>query len=291
MNLKSDTVAVPIAVLIVAMVCFQVGAAMAKGLFPAVGAGGAAALRLALASIMLLAVWRPWRLRPRPHEIRVIVIYGLAMGWMNFFFYLSLRSIPLGISVALEFTGPLGLAMVASRRAIDFLWILMAALGLLALLPLGLESKPLDVVGVGCALAAGLCWALYIFYGRKAGAAHGGQTTALGMVVGAIAIAPIGVAQSGAHLLSPAILPIALAVALLSSALPYSLEMWAMPRLPTRTVGVLMSLDPAMGALSGLYFLGEGLSWVQWAAIASIMAASAGSAVTGRAATPQLLPD
>jgi inner membrane transporter RhtA len=291
LSLKTDTVAVPIAVLIVAMVCFQVGAAMAKGLFPAVGASGAAALRLALASIMLLAVWRPWRTRLSLREIRVIVMYGLALGWMNFFFYLSLRSIPLGISVALEFTGPLGLAMAASRRAIDFLWILMAALGLVALLPLGLESKPLDVLGVGCGLAAGLCWALYIFYGRKAGAAHGGQTTALGMVVGAVVIAPIGAAQSGAQLFSPAILPVALGVALLSSALPYSLEMWAMPRLPTRTVGVLMSLDPALGALSGLCFLGEGLSWIQWAAIGSIMAASAGSAVTSRAATPQLLPD
>jgi inner membrane transporter RhtA len=284
-------VAVPIAVLIVAMICFQVGAAMAKGLFPAVGAAGAAALRLALASIILLAVWRPWRTRLSLRGIRVIVIYGLALGWMNFFFYLSLRSIPLGIAVALEFTGPLGLAMAASRRAIDFLWILMAALGLLALLPLGLDSKPLDALGVGCGLAAGLCWALYIFYGRKAGSAHGGQTTALGMVVGAIAITPIGVAQSGAQLFSPAILPVALGVALLSSALPYSLEMWAMPRLPTRTVGVLMSLDPAMGALSGLCFLGEGLSWIQWAAIVSIMAASAGSAVTGRTATPQLLPE
>jgi len=291
LSFKTDTVTVPIAVLIVAIVCFQVGAAMAKGLFPAVGAAGAAALRLALASIMLLAVWRPWRMRLNAREIRVIVIYGLAMGWMNFFFYLSLRSIPLGIAVALEFTGPLGLAMAASRRSIDFLWILMAALGLLALLPLGLGAKPLDVTGVACALAAGLCWALYIFFGRKAGAAHGGQTTALGMLVGAIVIVPIGVAQSGAQLFSPAILPVALAVALLSSALPYSLEMLAMPRLPTRTVGVLMSLDPAFGALAGLCFLGEHLSWIQWAAIASIMAASAGSAATSRTATPQLLPE
>ena len=291
MNLKTDTVVVPIAVLIVAIVCFQAGAALAKGLFPAVGASGAAALRLALAAIMLLAVWRPWRLRLSPREVRVIVIYGLALGWMNFFFYLSLRSIPLGIAVALEFTGPLGLAMASSRRAIDFLWILMAALGLLALLPLGLGSKALDVQGVGCALAAGLCWALYIFFGRKAGAAHGGQTTALGMVIGAIVIVPFGVAQAGAQLFSPAILPTALAVAVLSSALPYSLEMLAMPQLPTRTVGVLMSLDPAFGALSGLCFLGEHLSWIQWAAIASIMAASAGSAATSRTATPQLLPE
>jgi inner membrane transporter RhtA len=291
LRLNTDTVAVPIAVLIAAMVCFQVGAALAKGLFPAVGAAGMAALRLALSSIMLLAVWRPWRLRLSPREIRVIVYYGLALGFMNFLFYLSLRSIPLGIAVALEFTGPLALAMAASRRAVDFLWILMAALGLLALLPVGLGSKPLDLLGVGCALAAGMCWALYIFFGRKAGAAHGGQTTALGMVIGAIVIVPIGVAQAGAQLFSPAILPAALGVALLSSALPYSLEMLAMPRLPTRTVGVLMSLDPALGALSGLYFLGESLSWIHWAAIASIMAASAGSAATSRVAIPQLLPD
>jgi inner membrane transporter RhtA len=291
LRLKADSVAAPIAVLIVAMVCFQVGAALAKGLFPAVGASGTAALRLALAALMLLAVWRPWRMRPSPRELRVIVIYGLAMGWMNFFFYLSLRSIPLGIAVALEFTGPLALAMAASRRAVDFLWILMAALGLLALLPLGLGSKPLDPVGLGCALAAGLCWALYIFFGRKAGAAHGGQTTALGMVVGAMVIVPIGAAEAGAQLFSPAILPAAFGVALLSSALPYSLEMLAMPRLPTRTVGVLMSLDPAFGALSGLCFLGEKLTWIQWTAIASIMVASAGSAATSRAAEPQLLHD
>jgi len=291
LRLKTDTVVVPIAVLIVAMLCFQIGAVIAKGLFPAVGAAGTAALRTALAAVMLLIVWRPWRMRLRFRELRVIVAYGLALGCMNFFFYLSLRSIPLGIAVALEFAGPLALAMAASRRAVDFVWILMAALGLLALLPLGLGSKPLDSVGVGCALAAGLCWALYIFFGRKAGAAHGGQTTALGMVVGAMVIVPFGAAQAGAQLFSPAILPVALTVALLSSALPYSLEMLAMPHLPTRTVGVLMSLDPAFGALSGLCFLGEHLSWIQWAAIASIMAASAGSAATSRTDTPQLLPE
>jgi inner membrane transporter RhtA len=291
LGLRTDTVLLPIAVLMVAMVCFQVGAAMAKGLFPAVGAAGAAALRLALAALMLLAVWRPWRMRLNPRGMRVIVFYGMALGFMNFFFYLSLRSIPLGIAVALEFTGPLALAMMASRRAIDFLWILMAGLGLLGLLPLGVGSKPLEPLGLGCALAAGLCWVLYIHYGRKAGAEHGGQTTALGMAIGAVVIVPFGISQVGVQLISPAILPAAFAVALVSSALPYSLEMWAMPRLPTRTVGVLMSLDPAMGALSGLCFLGERLSWIQWAAIASVMAASAGSAITGRDAVPQLLPD
>ncbi len=291
MRLKTDNVAIPVAILIAAMLCFQLGATMAKGLFPAVGASGTAALRLALSAIILLAVWRPWRLRLRRDEMRVILIYGVALGWMNFFFYVSLRFIPLGIAVALEFTGPLALAMAASRRAVDFVWILMAGLGLLALLPLGIGSAQLDLVGVGCGLAAGACWALYIHFGRKAGAAHGGQTTALGMSIGAIMIVPIGAAQAGMQMLSPAILPAALGVALLSSAIPYSLEMLAMPRLPTRTVGVLMSLDPALGAVAGLLFLGESLSWIQWAAIVSIMVASAGSAATGRDAIPSSLPD
>jgi inner membrane transporter RhtA len=291
LRLKGDSAAVPIAVLVAAMFCFQLGAVIAKGMFPAVGAAGTTALRMGLASLMLLAVWRPWRMRLRPREMRVIVAYGLAMGCMNLCFYFSLRSIPLGIAVALEFAGPLALAMAASRRAVDFVWIAMAALGLLALLPLGIESKPLDAAGVVYALAAGMFWALYIFFGRKAGAAHGGQTTALGMVVGAIVVVPVGAVQAGAQMLSPALLPAALGVALLSSALPYSLEMLAMSRLPTRTVGVLMSLDPALGALSGLAFLGERLSLIQWSAIGCIMAASAGSAATSKDAEPRLLPD
>ncbi len=291
MRLRTSGVAVPIAVLIAAMFCFQLGAVIAKGLFPVAGAAGTVALRMALASAILLAVWRPWRMRPRPRELRVIVWYGLSLGCMNLLFYLSLSTIPLGIAVALEFAGPLGLAMLASRRAADFLWVLLAAAGLLALLPLGLTSQRLDAEGVACGLSAGVFWALYIHFGRRAGAAHGGQTTALGMVVGAVLVVPIGVAWSGARLVSPAILPAALGMALLSSAVPYSLEMLAMPKLPTRTVGVLMSLDPALGALSGLIFLGETLSGIQWAAIASIMAASAGSAATSRAASQPPLPD
>jgi inner membrane transporter RhtA len=283
---KIYPIAVPIAALLVAMVSFQLGAVLAKGLFPIVGAVGAASLRLLIASAMLVVVWRPWRMRFTWREARTILIYGLAMGWMNFFFYQSLRDIPLGIAVALEFTGPLAVALLASRRISDFLWILMAGLGLLALLPLGFAAKPLSPVGIGFALAAGACWALYIVFGRKAGAAHGGQTTALGTLIGAVVILPLGVAHSGAHLFSAAILPAAIGVALLSSALPYSLEMFAMPRMATRTFGVLMSLDPALGALSGLCFLAESLTLIQWVAIASIMVACAGSA-----AMSNLLPD
>jgi inner membrane transporter RhtA len=282
----TGSIAASIAALVAAMVCFQLGAVLAKGLFPVVGAVGAAAMRLGIASVILFAAWRPWRLRINRREARTIIVYGVAMGWMNLFFYLSLRSIPLGIAMALEFTGPLGVALAASRRPSDFLWVLMAILGVLVLLPLGFGSRPLPPVGIACALAAGVCWALYIVFGRKAGAAHGGQTTAWGTLIGAVFIVPIGLAHSGALLFSTAILPAAVGVALLSSALPYSLEMFAMPRVPTRTFGVLMSLDLAFAALAGLLFLGESLTWIQWAAIACIMVASAGSA-----AMSDLTPD
>jgi len=271
---------VPIAALLAAMLCFQMGATLAKSLFPIVGAGGTAALRLAIAAAILLAVWRPWHIRFTRRELRTLIVYGVAMGWMNYLFYLALSYIPLGITMALEFTGPLAIALFASRRPVDFLWIVLAALGLVALLPLGLGGHPLSVLGVLCALGAGACWALYILFGRRAGAAHGGQITSLGTAIGAVMIVPLGVAQSGAALLAPAILPLALGVAVLSSALPYSLEMYAMPRIATRTFGVLMSLNPALGAVAGLIFLDETLTLVQWAAIASIVAASAGSAAT-----------
>ena len=277
---------VPLAALLVAMVSVQTGAALVKGLFPRVGVAGATTLRLALASVMLLAVWRPWRRLPKARETRSLLIYGVAMGVMNLCFYSALARIPLGIAVALEFSGPLAVAMAASHRAVDFAWVALAALGLVALLPLGLAHEPLSPAGIAFALAAGGCWALYIVFGQKAGSLHGGMTAALGTVIGALAIIPFGLAQAGAALLDPGLLPIACAVALLSSALPYSLEMFALTRLPTRTFGVLMSGEPALGALSGWCFLHEHLSLVQWAAVASIMLASAGSTITSRRAAP-----
>ena len=174
---KSYSVVLPIVLLVVAMASFQLGAVVAKQLFPVVGVAGATALRLGLSSVILLAVWRPWRVRLNAPEAGSIGIYGLAMGFMNLFFYSSLDRIPLGIAVALEFTGPLAVAMAASRRPIDFVWIALAAFGLVAILPMATASQRLDPVGIGFALAAGLCWAIYIVFGQKAGNAHGGQTT------------------------------------------------------------------------------------------------------------------
>lgn len=281
---KAQSTALPILALLLAMSSFQAGAALAKQLFPRVGVAGTTALRLGIAALILTAVWRSWRLRPSPRELRTILIYGVALGFMNLFFYLALSRIPLGVAVAVEFTGPLTVALVSSHRPIDFLWIGSAAVGLILLLPLGAQMAPGVLGGLALALAAGACWALYIIFGQRAGSLHGAQAAALGITTAAIFIVPIGVSQAGLALFSPSLLPLGCGLAVLSSALPYSLEMFALARIPARTYGVMASMSPALGALSGRIFLGEALSAVQWIAIGCIMVASAGSAATNREA-------
>ena len=274
------------------MVSFQAGASIAKGLFAAVGAQGAAALRLAFGTLMLVAVFRPWRTRPSPAAWRPIIVYGVALGVMNLLFYTALATVPLGLAVALEFTGPLAVAMMASKRPIDFLWIALAVAGLaLILRPTGASAGGLDPIGVACALGAGVCWALYIIFGQKAGGEHGMQTTALGMVIAAVIVIPIGAAHAGAALLSPPVLMTGAMVGLLGTALPYALEMIALTRLPTRTFGTLMSLEPAVGALAGLVMLRQVLSLTQWLAIAAVVVASVGATATIRSKTPVVTTD
>lgn len=272
----------PIGMVLLSMVSIQVGAAFAKGLFPHVGATGATALRLTLATIMLVLVFRPWRMRVSGAQWRPLIVFGVSLGLMNLLFYRSLETLPLGLAIALEFTGPLAVALLGSRRWIDLLWVALAVLGLCLLLP-HLDGDALDPRGIAYALSAGVCWALYIVYGQRAGMDHGPQTVALGSVIAAVVVVPIGVVQVGAALFAPALLPLAFAVALLSTALPYSLEMVALTRLPARTFGMLMSMEPAIGALSGLLFLHEQLSHRQWLAIAAIIIASAGSTLTSGA--------
>ncbi|PVZ13477.1 MULTISPECIES: threonine/homoserine exporter RhtA [unclassified Pseudomonas] len=272
-----------VGLLVTAMVSIQSGASLAKSLFPLIGPQGTTTLRLVLASILMLAILRPWRMRLDRQALRNVVIYGIALGGMNLLFYMAVRSIPLGIAVALEFTGPLAVALVSSRRRVDFLWIALASLGLYMLVPLQAGGSSLDMTGAACALGAGACWALYILFGQRAGQSHGVQMAGLGVVVAALFIAPIGVAHAGTALLDWALIPTALAVAVLSTALPYSLEMIALARLPARTFGTLMSLEPAIAALSGLVFLHEYLSGLQWLAIVAIIGASLGATLTASA--------
>lgn len=274
----------PAALVIVAMASIQVGSALAKQLFPLVGSTGAAALRLLIAAALLVGILRPWRIRLTSANWRSLTIYGLALGGMNSLFYAAIQRIPLGIAVALEVTGPLAVAVISSRRATDFLWIALALGGLLMLLPLGQAlgqaASGVDLLGVSYALGAGASWALYILYGKSAGAEHGVQATAAAMVVGASVVLPFGIAQAGMALFTADVLPLAAAVAVLSTAFPYTLEMVALRRLPTKTFGTLTSLQPAFAAMSGMALLDERLTLMQWLAIGAIIAASVGTTAT-----------
>lgn len=270
----------PVLLVVVAMISIQTGATIAKGMFPLVGAPGATALRLFFAAVILAVVMRPWRAWPGRGGWRPILLYGVALGGMNLLYYMALRTLPLGIAVALEFTGPLAVAMLASRRLLDFVWVALAIVGLLLLLPVGVADQGVDPVGAAFALAAGGCWALYIVFGQKAGGDHGTQSVAWGTMIAAAVVVPIGVADAGATLLTPAAIPMAIGVAVLSTALPYTLEMMALTRLPARVFGTLMSIEPAIGALSGLMILGERLTALQWTAIGAVVAASLGAALT-----------
>jgi inner membrane transporter RhtA len=276
----------PITLLLLAMASFQAGASIAKTMFPLVGAIGMVTVRTVLGTAILAITMKPWRARIEPGSRWALVLYGISLGLMNLCFYNALSRIPLGIAVAVEFSGPLAVAVFTSRRAVDLCWVVLAIGGLLLLLPIGHPSSRIDPVGVFYALGAGAFWALYIIFGQKAGAGHGLQTVALGSVIATIVIAPIGLATAGSALLSRSVLLPGLAVAILSTALPYTLEMMVLTRLPARTYGVLMSIDPALAALFGLMFLNERLSGLQWVAILLIIGASIGTTATVQQKVP-----
>jgi inner membrane transporter RhtA len=274
----------PVGSLLLGMLSFQCGAALAKQLFPLMGAQGATAIRLGLGALILWMLRQPWRRLAGRHDWVSLGGYGLTIGVMNLCFYMALRTIPLGIAVALEFLGPLAIAMFSSRRALDFLWVALVVAGLALLLPYREHSQALDPVGVLYALGAAVGWAAYILLGRRAGAAFGSDAVALGSAIGALVAVPVGLIHAGTAIFSLSALPFAIGVAVLSSALPYSLEMYALTRLPARTIGILVSVEPAMGALLGLMFLDEHLSTFQWLAIAAIIAASIGAVLGARRA-------
>lgn len=268
---------------LLAMVTIQSGASVAKQLFPLIGPAGTTALRVGFSALMLWLVFRPWRHLPHGRNWRAVIVYGICLGGMNLLFYLAIARIPLGIGVALEFTGPLAVALFSSRRRLDILWVALALGGILLLLPDMRGVDALDPIGVLLALGAGACWAGYILFGQRAGnLASGGITVALGMTVAACFLVPIGVASAGSALFSWQVIPLAIAVAALSSALPYSLEMVALKNLPAQSFSVLMSLEPAIAALAGFLLLSELLSLSQWLAILLVIGASLGSTLSGQ---------
>lgn len=269
----------PILVILVAMTSIQSGASLAKSLFPVVGAPGVTALRLALGTLILVVVFKPWRLRFSPAQRVPLLLYGGARGDE-----LSLLFIPAAHSARRggghRFTGPLAVALFGSRRPLDFVWVALAILGLWYLLPLGQNVAQVDLTGALFALGAGACWAVYILTGQRAGEEHGPATVAMGSLIASLVFVPLGMAQATDTLWQWSLLPLGLGIAILSTALPYSLEMMALTRLPTRTFGTLMSLEPALAALSGMIFLGETLKLSQTTALGAIIIASMGATLT-----------
>jgi inner membrane transporter RhtA len=266
----------------------QFGAALAKTLFDEAGVGGTVLLRVLFAAVVLAAIWRP-RVRGRgAADLWLVAGFGLTLAGMNLAFYASLDRIPLGVAVTFEFVGPLAVAVAGSRRKLDLLWVVLAATGILLLADFG-DFGGLDATGVALALVAGGFWAAYILLSARTGRAFpGGSGLALAMIVASVLLAPVGVADAGGSLLDPVVLSLGLAVAMLSSAIPYSLELEALRRLPAGVFGVLMSLEPAVAALAGYVVLGETLGVREVAAIGFVVVASAGAA---RSATPAGPPD
>jgi inner membrane transporter RhtA len=274
----TSSVVLPLLAVTCAMACFQIGAALAKGLFPRVGPQGAAALRLCLGAAMLLALGRPWRRWPRPAPLAGLIGLGVSMAAAIVFFYLAIQRLPLGIAITLQFLGPLGVALAGSRRLNDLLWVALAAGGVWALVGAGAGSVRISPIGVAFALSAAAGWAGYILCGKAAGRVYGGSTAPLAAGMAALLVLPFGLASAGPALVSPALLPLAALVALVSTALPFTLELYALPRLPARTFAIFTSLEPVFAGLSGLVFLGERLSATQWCGIALVVTAAGGAA-------------
>lgn len=275
----------PVAILIVAIASFQIGASLGKHLFPSIGASGITTMRMLMAAALLLVVLRPWRKTILPRTWPSLLGYGASLGMMNLLYYTSLQTVPQGIAVALEFTGPLAIALLNSRQRSDLCWVGLAIVGLATLLAMGqTEAKAIDPWGAACALGAGGCWAGYILFGQRVGQTQGTTGVALGMTVAALVVTPLGIAEAGMNLVSMDVLPLALGVAIMSAAIPYALEMYTLPRLTSQTFGTLMSLEPAAAAISALILLGQELASLQWLAIGLVVLASLGTSLTGQSA-------
>jgi inner membrane transporter RhtA len=274
----------PTVLVMFSIVSVQVGAAIAKTLFDTLGPGGAVFVRITFAALVLVLLVRP-KLRGHDGTAYLVAgLFGLALAVMNLSFYQAIDRIPLGVAVTLEFVGPLGVAVAGSRRALDVLWVVLAAAGILLLAPLGLfGGRDLDPWGVAFALFAGSLWASYILLSARTGSVFpGGTGLVIALCVGTLVLIPVGIADAGYALLDPKLLLAGFGVAMLSSAIPFSLELEALRKIPARVFGVLMSLEPAVAALAGLVLLGERLELRAVAAIVFVTVAAAGASLFSR---------
>ncbi|MEJ2288877.1 MAG: EamA family transporter [Deinococcales bacterium] len=266
---------------IAAIVSIHLGAALATRLFDAWGEQGTAFVRLALGACVLLALARPRPSNLSGADWRRLLLFGAVLAGLNLFFYEALARLPLGVVATIEFAGPLTVALAGTRRVLDLLWVLLAAAGILLLAPIG--GAPLDPVGLAFAAAAATCLGLYIVVGGRLGRSIPGlQGLALAMAVAAVLLLPVGTLRAGASLLRPGLLALGLAVALISTIVPFSLEFEAMRRMRPRAFGVLLSSEPGIAALVGIVFLGDVLGLRQILALGAITVASVGSTLRER---------
>ncbi|MBF4467354.1 DMT family transporter [Flavobacterium sp. LC2016-12] len=271
----------PVPAVLLAIISVQCGAAIAKTLFPAIGAAGTASLRIGISAIILLFAYRPNLKQIKPNQWKIVAPYGLTLGAMNLIFYLAIERIPIGLAVTLEFMGPLLVAIIGSTRLIDYCWVILAGLGIVLIAPW--SNDRVDLLGVFFALLAGALWAAYIILGGKISKImHDGQAVATGMLFAAILILPFGFYENGLANLTPQFLGMGAALALLSSAIPFTLEMKALGQLPPRTFSILMSLEPAAAAICAFIFLQENLSFYEILAVVCVVVASAGSTLTAK---------
>ncbi|MFW1733566.1 MULTISPECIES: EamA family transporter [unclassified Acinetobacter] len=284
-NFKNAPHLQAIVLLFIAMISMQSSGALAKTLFDQFPVITISAMRLLLGSLILAVIFKIWQVNFKQVKWSSIISYGIALAGMNALFYLSIHRIPLGIAVAFEFIGPLSVALFHARQKFDFIWVGLAILGLVLLFPFDQAKQTLDPIGIAFALAAGACWALYIIAGQRPSGVSGNHTVCLGMFVGMLCLMPIAL-FSGMPLkvFEPSNLIYFIALAILASALPFSLEMIALRNLSALSFGTLMSLEPAIAAFSGFIFLNEQLLWTQWLALATIISASIGCTVTAQKA-------
>lgn len=270
------------------MISLVSGASIAKNLFQQVGPESTSVARLAMATIFMFLFWRPWRFKLSKAQLKAIMLYGSCLGVMNFTFYLAISRLPIGLAIALEFLGPLSIAILSSRKKMDFAWIALASLGIVLILPGSdfgqlSQGKPIDLLGVVFALIAATCWALYIVLGKRTSqVAPTALAAPYGMLFGFILVLPFGATNIPQLFGSFDLIALSACVGILSSALPYSLEMVALRKLPTQQFSLLLSLEPAIGALAGFFFLSEVLTLQQLFAITCVIVASAGSTWTSR---------
>ncbi|MEU4831765.1 DMT family transporter [Streptosporangium sp. NPDC023615] len=268
----------PSGLVLLAILSVQVGAGFAKDLFAQLSPSAVVFLRIAVSAVILGAIARP-RLRGLTRaDLAAGAAFGLTLGVMNLSFYEALARLPMGIAVAIEFLGPLGVAVAASRRRLDLLWVALAGSGVVLLAPWGAATSRISWAGIAFALVAGACWAAYILLSASVGRRFPGATgLSLAMIVSCVVVAPVGISSGGVDLLRPEVLLIGLGVALLSSVIPYSIELEALRRMPKRVFGILMSLEPAVAALVGLVVLGEVLQAREWAAVGCVVVATLGA--------------